>query len=217
MKYRCLILDHDDTIVDSTRNVHYPSFCEYNRLYHPELSFTLEEYVNYNFDPGVIPFFKEYCHYTDEELKIEQEFWNEYSTKHVSKAFDGIKEILDEFKRKGGIITVISHSFEHNIIKDYKYNGLPDPEVIYGWDQPMEERKPSPVPVLKIMEKYNLDKKDILILDDLKPGYTMARSAGVDFAASAWCFNIEGNRKFMKENADYYLETVESFRKILEM
>ena len=28
LKYRCLVLDHDDTTVDSTATVHYPCFVE---------------------------------------------------------------------------------------------------------------------------------------------------------------------------------------------
>ena len=27
MRYQCLVLDHDDTTVDSTRAVNYPQFC----------------------------------------------------------------------------------------------------------------------------------------------------------------------------------------------
>ena len=28
MKYKCLVLDHDDTVVDSTASIHYPAFLE---------------------------------------------------------------------------------------------------------------------------------------------------------------------------------------------
>ena len=54
MRYPCLVVDHDDTVVNSTATVHYPCFVEYTGIYHPEVHYTLEEYIKYNFDPGVV-------------------------------------------------------------------------------------------------------------------------------------------------------------------
>ena len=49
MRYPCLVVDHDDTVVNSTATVHYPCFVEYTGIYHPEVHYTLEEYIKYNF------------------------------------------------------------------------------------------------------------------------------------------------------------------------
>ena len=38
MKYKCLILDHDDTVVMSTPSIHYPSFIEAIKVLRPNLS-----------------------------------------------------------------------------------------------------------------------------------------------------------------------------------
>ena len=54
MTYPCLVLDHDDTVVNSTATVHYPCFAEYTAKFFPKAKrYTLEEYVLKNFDPGV--------------------------------------------------------------------------------------------------------------------------------------------------------------------
>lgn len=211
MKYKCLVLDHDDTIVNSTATVHYPSFVEYMKIVRPNVSFTLEEYVKYNFNPGVIPFFKDICGLSDTEMKDEQDFWMHYQKDHVSDAFPGLKEFLIEYKKQGGIIAVVSHSFSDKIIRDYQHNGLPQPDIIFGWERSPEEKKPSIVPILKIMEQFSLKKEDIFVLDDLKPGLDMAKKAGVTFGAACWCFDIKENKSYMKENADYYFESVEEF------
>ena len=42
MKYPCLVVDHDDTIVNSTATVHYPCFVEYTRQHFPHYSCSLE-------------------------------------------------------------------------------------------------------------------------------------------------------------------------------
>ncbi len=212
MKYRCLIFDHDDTTVNSTAKIHYPSFVEFMKLYRPEIRYSLDEYVKYNFHPGVIDFFSKICGLTPDELDEEQEFWLRYAQKHTADAFPGIREIMQMQKDEGGIIAVISHSFAENILRDYRYNDLPEPDMIFGWEQPKEERKPSPVPVQKIMEKYCLKPEEVLIIDDLKPGLDMARATGVAFAAACWCFDIPENEEYMRQNADYVFKSVDELK-----
>lgn len=214
MKYRCLVFDHDDTTVDSTASIHYPSFLAYMSKVKPDLKISLQEYVKYNFDPGVLEFFSEICGLNPQQMIEEQEFWKDFASKHYAKAFDGIKEIMKKQKQQGGLIAVVSHSLRENILKDYRYNQLPIPDLIFGWEQPAEERKPSPIPLFTIMEQYHLQPEQILVIDDLKPGYDMAKAAKVDFAAAGWCFDIAENKRFMLEKADYYCESVEQLKKI---
>ena len=35
MKYKCLVFDHDDTVVNSTATIHFPSFRDYLKIYRP--------------------------------------------------------------------------------------------------------------------------------------------------------------------------------------
>lgn len=214
MRYKCLIFDHDDTTVNSTANVHYPCFVEYMEKYHPGVMLTLEEYVRYNFYPGVVGLFTDICGMTREQMMDEEEYWKEYTHHHVSEAFEGLREIMERQKAEGGYTAVVSHSFADNIARDYEHNRLPRPDMVFGWEQPDAERKPSPVPVMKIMEKFGLKPEEVLVIDDLKPGLDMARAAGVRFAAAGWCFDIPDNEKYLRANADFYCKTVEDLKKI---
>ena len=36
------------------------------------------------------------------------------------------------------------------------------------------------------MKKYNLSPQDLLVVDDMKPAYDMAKAAGVEIAFAAW-------------------------------
>ena len=215
LKFRCLVLDHDDTVVNSTATVHYPSFVEYMRLHHPNVHLTLEDYFRYNFSPGVVPMFTDICGLTLEEMYDEEAFWKEYVRKHVPKAYPGIADILREHRSRGGLITVVSHSFSENILRDYRENDLPLPDQVYGWEYPPEQRKPSPWPLLRIMETCGLKPADLLVVDDLKPGYDMARAAGVPFAAAGWANRIPEIESFMRENCDRYFKTVAALRDFL--
>ena len=215
LKVPCLVLDHDDTTVNSTATVHYPAFVEYMEKNHPEGMLTLEEYFRYNFDPGVIGMFREICGLTEGQMQEEEVFWAQYVANHVPKAYPGIREILEEQKRRGGKICVVSHSFSRYILRDYRENGLPEPDLVFGWESPPEKRKPSPWPLEEIMKAFGFRREELLVVDDLKPGYDMARAAGVPFAAAGWANDIEQIETFMRQNCGIYLKTVEELRRFL--
>ena len=211
MKYTCLVLDHDDTVVNSTATIHYPAFLAFMKTARPDIHFSLEEYFALNFEPGVIPLFRDICGLSETEMKQEEAFWAEYVKGHIPKAYDGMKEILHAYKQQGGLICVISHSFSHYIHRDYAANGLPEPDLIFGWDMAPENRKPSPFALYEIERKFDLRPDQILVLDDLKPGYEMAQAAGVPFAAAGWANDVPQIENFMRENCDLYFKQVDAF------
>ena len=217
MKYKCLVLDHDDTVVDSTATIHFPSFVKYLEDYRPEIAgnYTLNDYFEKNFHPGIISLFKDEVGLSDEEMKEEELYWKEFVKNHIPTVFDGMREIIGEFLDRGGIVAVASHSFEHYIRRDYEHNNIPMPTIVYGWDMPADKRKPSPFAISDLCRRYGLSPKEILVVDDLKPGYDMARGGGADFAAAGWAYEVESIEKFMRENCDYYLSSVSELRALL--
>ena len=217
INYKCLVLDHDDTVVDSSASIHYPSFVEYLKVARPHLAdkYTLEEYFEKNFHPGIVELFTDEIGLSPEELEEEEAFWRDYVKNHIPNAYPGMREIIADFKAEGGIVAVDSHSLSENIKRDYKANNLPEADIIYGWDIPKEMRKPSPATLLDLMEKYNLKPEEILVVDDLKPGYDMAKSAGVPIAAAAWAHNVPEIAGFMKQNCEFFCTSVEELRKVI--
>lgn len=217
MKYKCLVLDHDDTVVNSTATIHYPCFIEFLGIYYPELvkNYTLESYFVKNFHPGVTSLFQDEIGMTDEEFEAEQKYWENYVKNHIPAAYEGIGDIIREFRARGGIVAVDSHSMTSYIERDFRHNGLPMPDVIYGWDIPKEKRKPAPDTLLEIMEKYGISPSEMLVVDDLKPGYDMARSAGADFAAAGWAYDVPEIAAFMKKNCDCYLRSTAELYELL--
>ena len=110
MRCKCLVMDHDDTTVNSTASIHFPSFCAYLQLVRPQAHYTLEEYFRKNFDPGILPLFTGELGFNDEELEGEFRFWQDWLRTRVPKAYPGIREILERHRAAGGIIAVVSHS-----------------------------------------------------------------------------------------------------------
>lgn len=214
-RFPCLVLDHDDTTVNSTATVHYPCFVEYVQQFFPHIHMTLEEYFLYNFDPGVVKLFTEICGMTWEQMLDEEAYWKEYVKKHVPAAYPGIRELLEEQRRRGGKICVVSHSFTENILRDYRENGLPEPDLVFGWEYPPEQRKPSTYPLEQIMKHFGMKAEELLVVDDLKPGYEMAKAVGVPFAAAGWANDIPQIEQFMRQNCDRYFKTVNELKAFL--
>ena len=198
--------------VNSTATVHYPCFVEYTRRYFPRYHCTLEEYLLKNFDPGVVAFFRDEVGMTEAQMKHEQAFWNAYVQDHVPKVYPGMAEVLWEQKKRGGLLCVVSHSYSKNILRDYRENGLPEPDAVYGWEYPIEKRKPKPDALHEIMALYGLSPGELLMLDDLKPGFDMARACGVPFAAAGWANDIPQIERYMRTHCDYYFKTVPELR-----
>jgi len=211
MKYPCLVIDHDDTLVNSTATVHFPAFQAFMSEKRPQIQMTLEEYFALNFEPGVIPLFRDICGLNEKEMQEEQDFWFEFVKDRIPTAFPGMREILWQHKNRGGLICVVSHSFEEYIRRDYAHNDLPDPDLVFGWDLAPELRKPAPWSLYEIEKRYDLRPSQLLMLDDLKPGYDMARAAGVAFAAAGWSNDVPEIVGFMRSRCDWYFKTVEEF------
>jgi len=216
MKYRCLVFDHDDTVVNSTATIHHPCFEAYLQRYYPGRSCTLEDYFIKNFSPGFVPMCREEYGMSDEDLAQEGLFWREWVKDHIPAAYPGIREIMERQRAEGGLLCVISHSYEDNIRRDYAANGLPAPDLVFGWEQPLERRKPYPWPLEEILRRYALSPSELLMIDDLKPGYDMAAACGVDFAAVGWANDIPAIERFMRQNCQNYFKTVAELAAFLE-
>ena len=215
LKYKCLVLDHDDTVMDSTRLIHYPAFLVYLKEMRPGFTISLEEYFRVNFHPGFLEYCEGTLRLTPAELEREMEVWTSYVATHVPQAFPGIREIMAEQLRRGGHIAVISHSLRANILRDFRANGLPEPSMVFGWDLPREQRKPAPFALDRLMAAMDLRPEDMLVVDDLKPGYDMARQRRVPFAAAGWAYDVPEIRAFMKENSPLYFESTEGLYRYL--
>ena len=186
LKYPCLVLDHDDTVVQSEATVNYPFFVDFLKKYKPGMSITLHEYISWCYEPGYVPMCKERFAFTDEELLFEYNSWKEYIRSHIPAPYPGIEKIIRQQKAEGGIICVVSQSSQENISRDYAAHFGVQPDSIFGWDLEPAHRKPSPWALEQIMATYNLSPAQLLVIDDMKAAVGMARAGGCEIAFAGW-------------------------------
>ena len=215
LRYKCLVLDHDDTVMDSTRHVHWPAFLGAMDQMRPGVTISLEDYFRVNFEPGFVEYCRQALHFTEADFQQELGIWQSYVDKRIPEVFPAVARIIRRQKEAGGYVCVASHSLAKNILRDYRANGLPDPDLIFGWDMPHEQRKPSPYSLEQIMRQLGLRPEELLMVDDLKPGYLMAKACKVDFAAAGWAYEIPEIEDFMRQNCDRYFKTAEELEQYL--
>ena len=215
LNYRCLVLDHDDTVVRSEETVNYPSFLEALKVLRPGRTITREEFTRWCFSPGFSALCSDYIGLTPEEIDVQYDMWRSYVATHIPPPYDGLRPILTRWKQEGGLLCVSSHSARENILRDYRLHFGLEPDQIFDWDLGEDRRKPSPYALQEIMRLYDLRPDELLMVDDLKPGYDMAHACGVPFACSGWSHDDPEIRAFLRRFSDFYLETVQALESLL--
>ena len=204
LRYQCLVLDHDDTVVASEEAINYPCFLDNMRHFRPGEFLTRDEFTYWCFKLGFEGLMRERYQFTDEEMKEEFQMWLDYSKTRIPPAYPGISDIIAEQLRRGGIVCVSSHSGKNNILRDYQTHFGIEPNEIFSWDMAPETRKPSPYALEHIMDKYGLTERQIVMIDDLKPGFDMAKKVNVDFIFAGWGRkNVPEINQFMEQHCDF--------------
>lgn len=216
LKYPCLVLDHDDTVVQTMKTMSYPFFLYGLNIFRPGQTISFEDYVRGCHDYGFVDLCRQRYGYTQEELDLEHDMWMEYVLNHTPEPYPGIGSVLHQQKEEGGLICVVSHSREDNILRDYRAHFGFVPDAIYGFERPENQRKPNPYPLLDIMERFHLSADEILVVDDMKLSCKMAAPLGVKVAYSGWNgLNVPEVEKEMTELCDFHFNTVAAFADFL--
>jgi beta-phosphoglucomutase-like phosphatase (HAD superfamily) len=218
LRFRCLLLDHDDTAVNSTATVHHPAHLEAMRVLRPGYQpVDLEGWLLKNFHPGIMAYLEGELGLTEAEQATEFAIWHSFNLRVLPSFYPGFLEMLEEFRRRGGRIAVISHSERDVILGHYRRlgSGALEPDLVFGWDPEESRRKPSPWPALETLRLFGLAPEQALILDDLKPGVLMGQRTGVAVAAAGWAHRIPVIQDYMQRHCIAYFEQPAQFREFI--
>ena len=216
LKYPCLVLDHDDTVVQSMKTLSYPFFLYVLEVFRPGQSMSFSDYVRDCHHYGFADLCRLRFEFTEEELAKEHTMWMEYVLQNTPAPYPDICDILTKYKEAGGLICVVSHSSKENILRDYRahFNFLPD--AIYGWELPEAQRKPSTYPLQDIMNRFHLSEEQILVVDDMKLACKMAAPLGISVAYAGWNgLEVPEVDAEMNRLCDFSFYTIQEFEEFL--
>lgn len=180
------------------------------RTERPGLTLSYEAFTRGCFHKTFVGMCREDLHYTDAELDTHYRFWKSYVRTHIPPAYPGMRELLLRYRANGGVICVSSHSGTENITRDYTLHFGFLPDQIFSADLPAHLSKPSPYALEQIMQRYTLRPDELLMVDDMKPGYDMAKACGVPFACAGWSHDMDYIADYMRKYSDFYLTQVDS-------
>ena len=216
VKFKCLMIDHDDTAVKSSPEIHYPCFVKVIETFRPgEYVLSLSEFMHACFYPGLYEYYTKNLGFTKEELDLEMEIWQDYVATRIPTFYDGIDSLLGEYRARGGIVAVSSQSHKDVIRRDYSARLGFLPDHIYGCELPPDKCKPSTFSVDDVCKKEGIQPCEVLVVDDLRTGLEMARAAGAHFAAAGWSQFVPEIESYMASNAEFYCKSVDELRKLL--
>ncbi len=187
-----LIFDLDGTLVDSRQDL---TFCVNQTLvrYHrPPLS--QETVVRYVGD-GIHKLMERAIPDADADFIAEaveafRRCYSEHLLDH-SVLYPGIREALSQLKdRRMAVVTNKPTAFAERILAGLDVRQLFP--VILGGDA-VQEMKPSPLPLLEVMERLHVSPKRTAMIGDSKGDVVAGRQAGVWTCWVSWGFRAQGD------------------------
>ena len=113
-------------------------------------------------------------------------------------------DLLGIFTGKGKQTSIITLK----AVGVYKYFDM----IITGDD--VKEHKPSPEGINKFLNKFSLNKKDVLLIGDSPSDVKAARKAGIKIASAMW--DSYAKSKVLELKSDYYFYTTKELKKFIE-
>lgn len=204
-KYKCIIFDLDGTVLNTERMNMVPL----QRLIKEELGkdISYENLLKYKAYAGKK---------TIEELgfkDIEKSYdkWVKYVNEFEEGAtlYEGFDEVIKTLYKEGIICAIASSKMKNQYEIDFGPTGLKEYIKCEVLAEDTEKHKPSPDPLLKVIEILDISPKECMYIGDTIFDFKATKAAGMDFGIAMWGadsldgieadFNLKEPRDILKE------------------
>lgn len=187
LRKKCIILDHDDTVINSQESIHYPLFVAVLKELRPHVvPIDFQTFIDLSNRFGFTKMCRIVYQFTPEDIHYEYNHWKKHSAQMLAPTFIGLEPILRQFVQAKGIIIVYTMNSYHNVLSDYArlFNFVPD--AIIAHDQFAYLRKPYRISLLQTLSELQLSVKDCVLVDDSPLMCTLKDRLNIDFLAANW-------------------------------
>jgi HAD superfamily hydrolase (TIGR01549 family) len=205
-----IIFDIDGTLT-STNELIFASFNHIAEKYlHKQ--FTDKE-ITEMFGPTEDVIIKQWC--PENYDAARKDYYDFYEQNHsMADLYPGIIEILDILKRRNVLLSIYTGKGRDASIITLKKLKIYDYfDLIITGDE-VKEHKPSPEGIMLFLEKFNLQKDNVLMVGDSPADIKASRAAGVKVASVIW--DAYAKKAVIKLNPDYLFNSVAELKEFLK-
>ena len=212
--YKLAIFDLDGTLLDTLSDLHSSVNFALRKFGFPER--TLDEVRSF-IGNGVVKLMERSTpDGIDEETQLRcLDIFRKYYLQHMSDStapYEGTSELLKNLRGEGVKIAVVSnklHPAVEDLCESY-FSGLIDKAVGVSVE---EERKPSPVNVLRTAEYFGAELKDCIYIGDSEVDVQTAHNAEVKCIGITWGFRDRDC--LMANGCDIIADSAEEVKEII--
>jgi pyrophosphatase PpaX len=181
-RFNGIIFDVDGTLT-FTNQLIFDSFNHITQKYLGKV-FSDEEVIAL-FGPTEDVILKEIC--GNEYESARKDYYTYYKDNHsIAKLYEGIKSLIIDIKDSSILLSIFTGKGRTSALitlDEFELTNYFD-LIISGDD--VENHKPSPEGIIKFLEKFNLNPKDVLMIGDAPSDIIAANEAGVEIASVVW-------------------------------
>ncbi|MFC5558675.1 pyrophosphatase PpaX [Ureibacillus thermophilus] len=149
-----------------------------------------------------------------DELIAKYRQWNHAYHDQYVKEFDGVNETLEQLKRQGHKLAIVSTKKRETIERGLKFMKAEQYFDFWIGLEDVRKVKPDPEPVLLALERLKMRKEDALMIGDNYHDILAGKNAGVKTAGVAW--SIKGEDYLRQFQPDYMLHHISDLLTIVK-
>ena len=208
-KYKCVIYDIDGTLLNTLNMNMYPLI----RIIKEEKNedWTFEQVLKFVSYPGIK---------TLEELGIEDvektyARWVKYVNEYEEGAilYEGFEEVFEKLKENGVVQAIVSSKTKEQYKIDFVDKGLDKYIETAILADDTEKHKPDPEPLLKCLDRLNLNCEDVIYIGDTLSDCKAAKNANIDFGYAKWGSVFDEDTS----NFDFVFEKPKDLLKLIDI
>lgn len=212
IRFKAVIFDIDGTLTYTNRLI-FDSFNHITKKYLGK-SYTDKEIIEF-FGPTEDVILKQLC--KEDYEKARNDYYSYYKANHsIAQLYDGIRDLIIDLKKEKILLSIFTGKGRTSSLITLNELGIKDffDMIVTGDD--VQNHKPSPEGIIKFLEKFNLNPKDVLMIGDAPSDIIAARECGVKIASAVWdSYSEEEVKKLndknifhsVKELRDYIFKT----------
>ncbi|MEM4260477.1 MAG: HAD family hydrolase [Candidatus Woesearchaeota archaeon] len=146
--------------------------------------------------------------------QVKKDYYEYYHQNHqIALLYDGIKELLIDLKNAGCILGIYTGKGRTSSLITLNFLGVRELFDLIVTGDDVKNHKPSPEGIIKFMNEFSLDKKEVIMIGDAPSDIKAAHDAGVEIASVIW--DSYSSEKVKAMNPENCFSTVNELREFL--